>query len=105
MDESFFGIHPAEARTLAPQQRKLLEVVYETFESAGLRLDDVSGSQTACYVGAFTNDYLDAAEREFEYFAPYSTTGADLTVLSNRINYVFNLKGPRSVHRSQHGHS
>ena len=94
-DPSFFGIHPLEASTLDPQQRKLLEVVYETFESAGVTLDQASGSQTACYVGAFTNDFGKTLDREPEQYWPYQHTGTDRTVLSNRVNYVFNLKGPR----------
>lgn len=43
-DPSFFGITPIEAMWMDPQQRKLLEVVYESFESAGVTLE-VSGSQ------------------------------------------------------------
>lgn len=38
-DPSFFGITPIEAMWMDPQQRKLLEVVYESFESAGVTLD------------------------------------------------------------------
>ena len=80
-----------------PQQRKLLEVVYETFESAGVTLDGVSGSLTACYVGAFTSDFAKTLQREPERYWPYESTGTDMTTLSNRVNYVFNLKGPRCV--------
>lgn len=32
-----------------PQQRKLLEVVFESFENAGVTLDDVSGANVGCY--------------------------------------------------------
>ena len=78
-----------------PQQRKLLEVVYEALESAGTTLEDISGSQTACYVGAFTRDMSRTLSRDMEHFPAYTWTGTDLTILSNRVNYVFNLKGPR----------
>ena len=78
-----------------PQQRKLLEVVYETFESAGATLDQISGSQTACYIGAFTADFNKTLTRDSEEYVPYESTGSDMTILSNRVNYVFNLKGPR----------
>ncbi|KAH8589480.1 hypothetical protein B0O99DRAFT_692539 [Bisporella sp. PMI_857] len=83
-DPSFFGISPLEATSMDPQQRKLLEVVYECFESAGKTLEDVSGSDTACFVGCFSHDYADIQNKE---------QGAGLTILSNRVNYVFNLKG------------
>ena len=94
-DPSFFGIHPLEAASMDPQQRKLLEVVHETFESAGTTLNQVSGSQTACYIGAFTHDFGRILSRDTEEYYPYSHTGSDMTILSNRISYVFNLKGPR----------
>ncbi|GAB1196570.1 hypothetical protein APSETT444_005842 [Aspergillus pseudonomiae] len=93
-DPSFFGINPKEAASMDPQQRKLLEVVYESFEAAGARLEDVSGSKTACYVGNFTWDIGQMQARDINHGAPYHMTGGGLTILSNRINYVFNLKGP-----------
>ncbi|KAG9243665.1 hypothetical protein BJ878DRAFT_509631 [Calycina marina] len=93
-DPSFFGISPLEATSMDPQQRKLLEVVYECFESAGKSLDDVSGSDIACYVGCFSHDHGDIQSKDPEYGLPYQSTGASLTILSNRVNYVFNLRGP-----------
>jgi acyl transferase domain-containing protein len=96
-DPSFFGINPLEAATMDPQQRKFLEVVYEALESSGNTLKDVSGSQTACYVGAFTHDMDRMLSRDLERHPEYVSTGTDMTILSNRINYVFNLRGPRSA--------
>ncbi|KEQ63308.1 ketoacyl-synt-domain-containing protein, partial [Aureobasidium melanogenum CBS 110374] len=93
-DPSFFGISPLEASAMDPQQRKLLEVVYESFENAGATLEELSGSKTSCFVGCFTNDMRSMASRDLEYGVPYEMTGSDMTILSNRINYVFDLKGP-----------
>ncbi|KAI5229154.1 ketoacyl-synt-domain-containing protein [Aureobasidium subglaciale] len=93
-DPSFFGISPLEASSMDPQQRKLLEVVYESFEDAGATLEELSGSKTSCFVGCFTNDMRRMVSRDLEYGLPYEMTGSDMTILSNRINYVFNLKGP-----------
>ncbi|KAF2973192.1 hypothetical protein GQX73_g454 [Xylaria multiplex] len=93
-DSSFFGIHPKEVLTLDPAQRKFLEVVYETFESAGVPLHKLSGSKTGVFVGNFNYDHQLMHYRDPEYALPYSVTGSGITILSNRINYVFNLKGP-----------
>ncbi|KAG9965772.1 ketoacyl-synt-domain-containing protein, partial [Aureobasidium melanogenum] len=93
-DPSFFGISPLEASAMDPQQRKLLEVVYESFENAGATLEELSGSKTSCFVGCFTNDMRSMTCRDPEYGVPYEMTGSDMTILSNRINYVFDLKGP-----------
>ncbi|KAI0508959.1 hypothetical protein F5B22DRAFT_658737 [Xylaria bambusicola] len=93
-DSSFFGIHPKEVLTLDPAQRKFLEVVYETFESAGVPLHKLSGSNTGTFVGNFNYDHQLMHYRDPENALPYSVTGSGITILSNRINYVFNLKGP-----------
>lgn len=68
-DPTFFNITPAEAQSLDPQQRKILEVTYECFMSAGVTLESISGSNTAVFVGSFTADY-----RRFSYasMTPYS---------------------------------
>ena len=73
-DPSFFGINPLEAASMDPQQRKLLEVTYECFESAGVTLDELSGSQTATYVGCFNADIKDLQGRDTEYGIPYQNT-------------------------------
>lgn len=48
-DNQFFGINNREAANMDPQQRNLLEVVFESFESAGYSLRELSGAQVGCY--------------------------------------------------------
>ncbi|KAI1379228.1 hypothetical protein F4677DRAFT_453263 [Hypoxylon crocopeplum] len=96
-DPPFFGITQTEATVMDPQQRKLLECVYEAFEAGGIPLDNVSGKNIGTYVGNFTTDYAMMALRDMEYPKPYSMTGHGNTILSNRVSYVFNLCGPRLV--------
>ncbi len=52
-DASFFNINRADAIAMDPQQRQLLEVVYEAMENAGLTLEGVNGSQLGCFVGSY----------------------------------------------------
>lgn len=63
-----------EAESMDPQQRKLAETVYECFESAGQRLEDLAGSNTGCFVGNFTQDASFDAWKDLEYVRPYQTT-------------------------------
>nr|ALP31883.1 polyketide synthase 17 [Diaporthe helianthi] len=77
-----------------PSQRKLLEVVYEAFENGGETWDTISGSRTGVYVGNFSLDHLLMQARDWENPKPYSATGADSSILANRISYVFDLRGP-----------
>src|SRR5262245_15884966 len=43
-DADFFGISPREAERMDPQQRLVLEVVWEALEDAGLPVEPLSGS-------------------------------------------------------------
>lgn len=97
-DPSFFGINNLEASYMDPQQRKLLEVVYECFENAGLSMEDVNGTNTGVYVGNFTVDYSVMQSRDFDYLHRLSATGSGTSIMSNRVSHVFNLHGPRLVY-------
>jgi acyl transferase domain-containing protein len=57
-ENALFGINNLEATYMDPQQRKLLEVVFESFEDAGYALEKLQGSNVGCYVANFTADYL-----------------------------------------------
>lgn len=56
-ENTFFGVSNIEATYMDPQQRKLLEVVYECFESSGTSLKEVAGANIGVYVGNFTVDF------------------------------------------------
>ncbi|KAM0804375.1 reducing type I polyketide synthase 10 [Usnea florida] len=96
-DNSFFGINSLEAKYMDPQQRKLLEVVYECCENSGLSLEKLSGSNTGCYVANFTSDFQILQAKDPDTFHRYSATGMGLTILANRVSYVFDLRGPSMV--------
>ncbi|KAJ9296558.1 hypothetical protein DTO271G3_5256 [Paecilomyces variotii] len=90
-DSAFFGISPFEADTIDPQQRILLEVVYETFESAGYTLNQMRGSQTSVHVGVMTDDYHDIQVRDLESIPQYTSTGTSRSILANRISSLVAL--------------
>ncbi|KAF3933955.1 hypothetical protein ABW19_dt0207416 [Dactylella cylindrospora] len=96
-ENDFFGINNVEATYMDPQQRKLLEVVFECFESAGVPLEKLSGSNTGCYVGNFTIDYPIMQTRDIDGIHRYGMVGMGPTILSNRISHAFNLNGPSLV--------
>lgn len=85
---------PVEAQWLDPQQRKMLEVCFEVFENAGLRLEDLAGSKTGVYAASFTSDYQQMSIFERDFRHNYAATGVDPGIISNRINNVFDLHGP-----------
>ena len=93
-DNEFFGINNIEAMYMDPQQRKLLEVVYECFESSGTPLEAIAGANVGVYVGNFTVDFQTMQARDADYLHRYSATGSGTAILSNRISHVFDLRGP-----------
>lgn len=66
-DTEFFGIKAVEAKAIDPQQRLLMETVYEGLESAGLTIDSLRGSDTAVYVGLMCGDYEASLLRDRKY--------------------------------------
>ncbi|CAN8101888.1 unnamed protein product [Discula destructiva] len=96
-DPGLFGITPVEAMWMDPQQRKLLEVVYEALESAGVPLERISGTRTAVFAASFTADWQQMAFKEPSFRHSLAATGVDTGILSNRISHVFNLHGPSIV--------
>ncbi|KID93355.1 polyketide synthase 3, partial [Metarhizium majus ARSEF 297] len=93
-DAAFFRINPKEAADMDPQQRILLETVYESFESAGWSLNHIDGSPTSVHVGVMTDDYTLISSRDPDMLGSHAATGLSRAILSNRISYAFNLQGP-----------
>ncbi|KAJ4982700.1 beta-ketoacyl synthase domain-containing protein [Stagonosporopsis vannaccii] len=93
-DADFFGIKPVEATSMDPQQRMLLEVIYEGLEAAGLSVEAMRGSSTAVYVGLMSGDYGDMLNRDTSDFPPYIAAGTARSMMSNRVSYVFDWRGP-----------
>lgn len=93
-DASFFGISPREAVQIDPQQRLLLQVVWEAIENAGLRACDLAGSQTGVYVGASGLDYHQRLLFDLPSVDVQTMTGNTLSIISNRVSYAFDLRGP-----------
>jgi hypothetical protein len=93
-DADFFGISPREAQQMDPQQRLLLELAWETFEDAGVRPRDMEGSNCAVYIGVASPDYGNRFVDDLNAVDPYSATGNTLSIASNRLSYLFDLRGP-----------
>lgn len=93
-DANFFNIKPVEAHVMDPQQRFLLETVYEAIESAGMSIQELGGSQTAVYVGQMWADYDVHVFRDTDGIPTYTGTGTARSILSNRLSHFFDWHGP-----------
>jgi acyl transferase domain-containing protein/NAD(P)-dependent dehydrogenase (short-subunit alcohol dehydrogenase family)/acyl carrier protein len=91
-DPQFFHISPAEAERIDPQQRLFLEACWHCLEDAGVKPSSLSGSHCGVFVGCAPNDY--GVSFDAETLTPEALTGNSLSILSARIAYFLNLKGP-----------
>ncbi len=88
-DYRLFHISKAEAESMCPVQRQLLEVTYEIFESSGYSIDFYNNTNTAIFVGANTSDYYEHADK----FSPTLVSGNADEYIPAKIARFFNLTG------------
>src|SRR3954465_10886447 len=93
-EPGFFGISPREAAQMDPQQRILLELVWHAVEDAGVPAGKLAGSATGVYIGGSSTDYRDLRLGDPASGDSYFMTGGTLSIVANRISYVYDLRGP-----------
>jgi acyl transferase domain-containing protein len=94
-DREFFAIPEHEAAMMDPQQRMLLEVVWECLENAGQT--QWRGQEIGCFVGAFGENWLDLSSRDLQRPRENQVNTTMDFALANRVSYTFDLKGPRYI--------
>jgi 3-oxoacyl-(acyl-carrier-protein) synthase/acyl carrier protein len=95
-DAAFFGISPREARSLDPQQRILLEVVWEALERAAIAPDSLFGTKAGVFLGLSNLEYAKLIHEleDPEWIDSYFGTGNAGSIAAGRIAYVLGLQGP-----------
>ena len=98
-DAAFFGISPVEAQAMDPQQRIVLETVWDALADAGASLAGVQQIQTGVFLGLCGSDYatLVLAGPPSGALAPYVGTGNAASVVAGRVSYALGLTGPSFV--------
>jgi acyl transferase domain-containing protein len=90
-DAEFFGVTPADARIMAPQQRRFLQVAYHCIEDAGWA-GRVRGTRTGVYVSA-TYDY----PSDLMEMTPSGVPGVLPSFAASRLSFLLDLHGPAYV--------
>jgi phthiocerol/phenolphthiocerol synthesis type-I polyketide synthase C len=93
-DAARFNISPREARQMDPQQRILLEVVSQAFDHAGINPDILDRDRTGVFVGASSADHSTVALQDPAGVEQHFMLGNTLSILANRISFVWDLRGP-----------
>jgi acyl transferase domain-containing protein/surfactin synthase thioesterase subunit len=93
-DAKFFKISSAEANSMDPQQRQLLEVCWESLENAGQNPTELRGSKTGVFIGISGTCEYAMLPQDKSKVNQYIGTGTTSSIASGRISYVFGLNGP-----------
>lgn len=59
-----------------------------------MTIQELRGSDTSVYVGVMCSDYETMLLRDLQDTPTYFATGASRSILSNRISYFFDWRGP-----------
>jgi amino acid adenylation domain-containing protein len=96
-DPGFFKIQPEDALVMDPQQRILLELCFEAFDSAGYQRERLSGQKIGVFMGITKSDYqnniAEALARQ-ELTQKTVVTGILENLIAARISHFFDLTGP-----------
>lgn len=93
-DNGFFNIQPAESEAIDPQQRMLMETIYDSLCASGQAIESLRGSPTGIFVGVMGDDWGGAFYKDWENLPQYAATGLARSILSNRVSYFFDWHGP-----------
>ncbi len=96
-DPGAFGMSPREAEQMDPQQRLLLELTWESLEDAGIRPSNLAGSDAGVFVGVSAVDHGTLRMLDMPSADAYMMTGNTLSVVANRLSYIFDLHGPSFI--------
>ncbi|MET7637300.1 acyltransferase domain-containing protein [Streptomyces sp. NPDC005438] len=91
-DHGFFGLTPRECAALDPVQRLFMEVCWEAIESSTLTRTGLRGSATGVYAGSIWNE-RGPVSRPGQHTL-HTATGSSLSMVANRVSYLYDLRGP-----------
>ncbi|RMI44807.1 beta-ketoacyl synthase N-terminal-like domain-containing protein, partial [Streptomyces triticirhizae] len=96
-DPEFFGVTPAEAARLDPQQALALEVAWHALEDAGLVPAELADTRTGVFFGQATHDHALRAAAEGDEIGATTNSGLSQAITANRLSYLWDLRGPSLV--------
>lgn len=92
-DSDFFNMSNIEVQAMDPQQRIMLELTWSCLEDAGICPSSISGKKVGVFTSAFNFDFKELIENKNIVEAHHST-GTSASIISNRVSFYYNLKGP-----------
>ncbi len=96
-DARFFEISPREAVQMDPQQRILLECVWQAMEDGGQVPERLAGTPVGVFLGISGWEYQSYLKLDLHSIEGQTVSGVALSIGANRISYIFDFKGPSLI--------
>ncbi|XP_071093645.1 mycocerosic acid synthase-like [Haliotis cracherodii] len=93
-DFKLFGINEQEASQMDPQQRQVLECTFMALEDAGITRKQIEGEKVGVFLGCMNNDFTQLSNNHAHLIDHHSVTGTGSSIVSNRVSFIFDLRGP-----------
>jgi len=102
-DPRAFGLTPRDAVAMEPQQRLVVEVVWDALEDAGIVPESLEGERVAVLFGHMAEDYsreqiaVLGEERFRNSLDVWAVAGIARAVVTGRVSFLLGVKGPSFV--------
>ncbi|MEC7098476.1 MAG: polyketide synthase, partial [Candidatus Thermoplasmatota archaeon] len=93
-DNAHFGVGAAEAKTMDPHQRLVLETGYQALAQSGHDKASLMGSDVGVFVGIARSDWENVQKDLSSRATSFSNLGMDPGAGAGRVSYLLGLKGP-----------
>ncbi len=94
-DYKFFNLSPLEAKLMDPNQRLFMQTAYKAIEDAGYGGDGLVGTNTGVFVGYSSwSVYGSYIMKSDPSLTGLSIPGNMASIISGRLSYLLDLKGP-----------
>ena len=92
-DAHFFGVSQAEALHMDYHQCLTLQTAWHALEDAGIDPSSLSGDNVGVYMGAISHEFS-VLEAMRGVSSAFTATGLSNALISNRLSFLLNLRGP-----------
>ena len=93
-DYRYFSLPRLEAQSMDPQQRLCLEMAVDAVNMANLPQSALAGTPTGVFIGSSSPDMAMSHADDVASITPYGMVGTNLAIISNRVSYCLDLRGP-----------
>src|SRR5471032_825462 len=93
-DYGFLGLSNVEAQSTDPQQLLVLETAWRALEDANIPPSILAGTRAGVFIGASSNDFEAMQTTRKDTLTAHSGTGTNASIISARISYLMDLRGP-----------